>query len=417
MNTLVHKRPLCDTRCQCYFNRSCDFTDCGILSGRKLKLEENVAKIWQGFGSNGTNWKDLIKVHHVLNHTSSLHNALMEFAAENPFLLADWNECLSRIAMSVLETEPGQQQFYHYLLFGWLCGGIIEHASGKRFQEILEEAYIRPLNIEGGLYVGIPPGVESRLASLTLDIDEFNTLSESHHPDLPSMMQPEQFIQLAKTFPPLFNMLNLRRGIMPATNGHCSARAVARYYAALADGGVVPPQHSSLSKPTLGSHTHILKFNSQEKSNKPKHKKSKEVPAGPKYKTNNNGSHSRDASGDGYTRLTNTGGKIFSNPRIHDAFLGVGDYGNSVLPNGQFGLGFKRHTAKDGLFISFGHSGMGGSTGFCDIKHRFAIVVTLNKLSFGAMTARIIDFVCSELNIPMPVEFLAVRDLVKPLVN
>ncbi|KAJ0044507.1 hypothetical protein Pint_05334 [Pistacia integerrima] len=397
--------------------------DCGILSGRKLKLEENVAKIWRGFGSNGTNWKDLIKVHHVLNHTSGLHNALMEFAAENPFLLADWNECLSRIAMSVPETEPGQQQFYHYLSFGWLCGGIIEHASGKRFQEILEEAFIRPLNIEGELYVGIPPaiingiivpfngypaGVEFRLATLTLDIDEFNTLSESHHPDLPSTMQPEQFIQLAKTFPPLFNMLNLRRGIMPATNGHCSAHCTLL---------CSPPQHSSLSKPTLGSHTHMLKFSSQEKSNKPKHKKSKEVPAASKYKTNNNGSHSQDASGDGYTRLTNTGGKIFSNPRIHDAFLGVGDYGNLVLPNGQFGLGFKRHTAKDGSFIRFGHSGMGGSTGFCDIKHRFVIVVTLNKLSFGAMTARIIDFVCSELNIPVPVEFLPVRDLVKPLVN
>jgi len=28
--------------------------------------------------------------------------------------------------MSVPETEPGQQQLYHYLSFGWLCGGIIE---------------------------------------------------------------------------------------------------------------------------------------------------------------------------------------------------------------------------------------------------------------------------------------------------
>ncbi|XP_031281150.1 uncharacterized protein LOC116139610 [Pistacia vera] len=42
----------------------------------------------------------------------------------------------------------------------------IQRASGKKFQEILEEAFIRPLNIEGELYVGIPPGVESRLQLL-----------------------------------------------------------------------------------------------------------------------------------------------------------------------------------------------------------------------------------------------------------
>ncbi|XP_031286131.1 uncharacterized protein LOC116144844 [Pistacia vera] len=35
----------------------------------------------------------------------------------------------------------------------------IQHASGKKFQEILEEVFIRPLNIEGELYVGIPAAV------------------------------------------------------------------------------------------------------------------------------------------------------------------------------------------------------------------------------------------------------------------
>ncbi|KAF5940413.1 hypothetical protein HYC85_021580 [Camellia sinensis] len=116
--------------------------------GRKLKLEENVANVWPQFRSNG---KDLIKVHHVLNHTSGLHNALANLTRENPFLMLDWDECLSRIAMSVPETEPGHEQLYHYLSFGWLCGGVIEHASGKKFQEILEEAFIHPLNIEGEL--------------------------------------------------------------------------------------------------------------------------------------------------------------------------------------------------------------------------------------------------------------------------
>lgn len=41
-------------------------------------------------------------------------------------LFCDWDECLKRIAMVAPETEPGREQLYHYLSYGWLCGGIIE---------------------------------------------------------------------------------------------------------------------------------------------------------------------------------------------------------------------------------------------------------------------------------------------------
>ncbi|KDO67201.1 hypothetical protein CISIN_1g002031mg [Citrus sinensis] len=116
-----------------------------LVDNGKLKLEENIANIWPEFKSNG---KDLIKVHHVLNHTSGLHNVSVDLSSENPLLICDWDECLNRIALSAPETEPGQEQLYHYLSFGWLCGGIIERASGKKFQEILEEGIIQPLSID-----------------------------------------------------------------------------------------------------------------------------------------------------------------------------------------------------------------------------------------------------------------------------
>lgn len=62
----------------------------------------------------------------MLNHTSGLHNVSVDLSSENPLLICDWDECLNRIALSAPETEPGQEQLYHYLSFGWLCGGIIE---------------------------------------------------------------------------------------------------------------------------------------------------------------------------------------------------------------------------------------------------------------------------------------------------
>ncbi|KAK3007537.1 hypothetical protein RJ639_013502, partial [Escallonia herrerae] len=437
-----------------------------LIDHWKLKLEESVSNIWPEFKPNK---KDAIKVHHVLNHTSGLHNALADLTRENPLLMCDWDECLNRIALSAPETEPGHEQLYHYMSFGWLCGGIIEHVTGKKFQEILEEVFIHPLKIEGELYIGIPPGmirtlldvcahsnhcVESRLATLTLDTDDLSKLSGmTSRNDLPSTFQPGDIAQLVTTLPAVFNTLDVRRAILPAANGHCSARALARYYASLVDGGVIPPPHSSLSKPPLGSHPHTPIFASKKTPKKRKGVNIKELFAASdnissseqrqNYDNSNGESSVGKADSNNYTRLASDSScsnnsypttaekgtddnhqtvcKIFSNPGIHDAFLGAGEYENLILPGGKFGLGFRRVCAKDGSIIGFGHSGMGGSTGYCDIRNRFAIAVTVNKMSFGAVTGRIIDFVCSELDIPLPEEFSRGTDLQlnleKPLIN
>lgn len=422
-----------------------------LVDKGKLKLGESIANIWPEFGSNK---KELIKVHHVLTHTSGLQNALGDISRENPLLMCEWDECLNRIAMSVPETEPGHEQLYHYLSFGWLCGGIIEHASGKKFQEILEEAFIHPLQIEGELYVGIPPGVESRLATLTVDTDDVRKLSVySNRPDLPVSFT-SNISELVTILPALFNTLNIRRSIIPSANGHCSARALARYYATLADSGILPPPHSTSSKPPLGSHPHIPSFPSQKTSKKQKGGKSKDVAAASnktniheqntddgsrsskdscynrKARCDNQGRFPHDSGSSSESTVSNNGHrigstengddspksdtKIFSNPRIHDAFLGVGEYENYGFPSGKFGLGFKSCSSKDGTLLGFGHSGMGGSTGYCDINNKFAIAVTLNKMSLGGVTGKIIQFICSELNLPVPEDYSRFSGSEKP---
>ncbi|KAL5988871.1 hypothetical protein ACLOJK_026973 [Asimina triloba] len=302
------------------------------------------------------------------------------------------------------------------------------HASGKRFQEVLEETIIHPLKVEGELYIGVPPGVESRLATLTLDAD-LNNLSKISEQlqDLPSTFQGSNFTEFVAVLPILFNTLAVRRAIIPAANGHCSARALARYYAALADGGKIPPLHVPSELP-LGSHSHIPKFPSP-MPNKRKGSKSEvgaqkddtvnsgnlsyQIKKGKNIKSRQQNSMDCDTTngiGDStssapvdFSRIGSD--RIFSNPRIHQAFLGVDEYGNMVLPHGKFGLGFRRFSCKDGSLIGFGHSGIGGSTGFCNIEHRFAMAVTVNKMSLGTVTRKIVQLVCSELNLPVPNEF------------
>ncbi|XP_074574391.1 uncharacterized protein LOC141830842 [Curcuma longa] len=389
-----------------------------LVDKGKLKLTETIANIWPEF-SGGK--KDIIKVHHVLNHSSGLHNAMSDVIRSDPLLMCDWEESLRHIARSVPDTEPGSQQLYHYLSFGWLCGGVIERASGKKFQEILEDAIIHPLNIEGELYIGIPPGVESRLATLTLDKEELQNLLEIRgRQEMPSSLQQANLAEIASNLPVLFNTLNIRRAIIPSANGHCSARALARYYASLATGGSIPPPHSSVSEPLLGSHAHLPTFPSA-KLPKKKWKIKETISAYAQNKrllsSNTNRDSSYTANHDGYSLVANTEdghsqnvARIFNNPKIHDAFMGLSEHADLVVPNGKFGLGFRNFNTTTGNLTSFGHSGVGGSTGFCDIEHNFSIAITVNKMSLGGVTRSIVQLVCSELNIPLPEEFSRVGE-------
>ncbi|KAL0916643.1 hypothetical protein M5K25_014171 [Dendrobium thyrsiflorum] len=372
-----------------------------LVDKGKLKLEETIANIWPEFGTNG---KDLMKVHHVLNHTSGLHNAMADVMQNNPLLLCDWDQSLNLIAKCSPETEIGTQQLYHYLSFGWLCGGVIEHASGKKLQEVLEEAIVHPLNIEGELYIGIPPGVESRLATLSLDTDDLEKFASiQSRSEIPGSLQQGNIIEMVTTLPFFFNTLNVRRAIIPAANGHCSARALARYYAALATGGNIP-SHSSLSKPPVGDHPHIPKFSSAKAKRKHRSCNIRTPSMGCSIFSHNDDSIT-------YNLVSNmveedTKQCMFNKPNIHDAFMGSGDFSNLVFSEGKFGLGFRTFESTDSHDTkTFGHSGIGGSTGFCNVEHNFAIAVTVNKMSLGGVTRKIIQLVCSELKIPLPVEF------------
>lgn len=247
--------------------------------------------------------------------------------------------------------------------------------------------------------------MESRLASLTSDMDDIAKLSEiTKRSELPSSFQSQlqDPSQMASALPAFFNTLFARRSIIPSANAHCSARALARYYAALVDGGTIPPPHSSSTQPPLGTHPHIPKFSSPKTSKKRK--------SSNKASENNYTRVPSDDTNFSTTTSVANGGptndeKLFTNSRIHDAFMGAGEYENLTLQGGQFGLGFKRSCSEDGKLIGFGHSGMGGSTGYCDINNRFSIAVTLNKMNFGGVTAKVMQLVCSELNIPLPADF------------
>ncbi|KAJ0802290.1 putative beta-lactamase/transpeptidase [Helianthus annuus] len=113
-----------------------------------------------------------------------------------------------------------------------VTGEIIEHASGKKFQDVLD--------VEGKLYIGIPPGVESRLAaSVAMDTYDLSKLDPKANPASATFLPSSLTLITVSNLIELLNTLDGRCAIVPEANGHLSARAVARYYAALVDGSVV----------------------------------------------------------------------------------------------------------------------------------------------------------------------------------
>lgn len=106
----------------------------------------------------------------------------------------------------------------------------------------------------------------------------------------------------------------------------------------------------------------------------------------------------------------NVSASLFNGTDIHQAFLGLGAYEELVHPDGKFGLGFRRFNAErtagsETRKMAFGHSGIGGSTALCDPNHNFAIAITVNKMSLGGPTRKILQLVYSELGLPLPDEF------------
>eukprot|EP00897_Mesotaenium_endlicherianum_P001152 jgi/Mesen1/11037/ME000098S10430 len=448
------------------------------------------------------------QVAHVLTHTAGLENALAAELLPQPMKMCNWADMLARLAAATPASAPGEKEAYHYLTFGWLTGGIVEGATGQPFQQVLQEAFIRPLGVDGEFYIGIPSGVESRLATLALDRKEPAALpqgqeqgqaqqlqqgaaaraQQQQHHHTPSTIQDDS----ASTLPLIFNALFIRRAVIPAANGHFSARALARFYAALGAGGAIPSLPSS-SDPPLGStgrqkqeEDERRKREDEEHAEKQRQKKDRwkvwkrigpggssrtgpspggsPATADPQGRTTKPrrdvaspssapGSDASRALLDGYVATpgardpaaTAGGGSLFpgspnpapGSPHIIDEFVGEGEFQHLCMPGDKFGLGFLKFPSSEQpprkgesslspspspssltltplpsppsasrRWPAFGHTGMGGSVGFTDPEHGFAIAVTLNQLSAeNEAAAAVVRLVCTELGVPVPARY------------
>ena len=307
-----------------------------MLADRGLiDYDARVADYWPEFAQEG---KGEITVTQAMSHQIGLHALPELFSVE---FLIDWDAGIEYVEKAKPAYTPGTKTGYHAHTFGLIAGGIVQAVTGKHIKEFIRDEIAKPLGVEDEMFVGIPEGVEDRLTTLKIwDIPaSFNeagvNVPEDH--DFFKAMPNEMWGH--------WNKMEVRKACIPAGNGHFTARALAKMYAALAGDGSI------------------------------------------------NG-----------IRLVSPG-RISHMQRLVTDQADIVVLGRQT----NKGIGFTLGGVRDGVhgpigprMTAFGHPGAGGSIAFADPEVDLAIAVTLNKMELELLKSRaleICDLIRTELGV------------------
>jgi len=181
------------------------------LERGRLGLDEPVAAHWPGFGANG---KEGVLVRHLLSHRGGFPTTPQ---ALTPDRWGDWEAATAAIAAMPLDHEPGTVSAYHFLTQQWVCAELVRRLDSRPYEDYLQAEITGPLGLVD-TYVGLSGDLEQRVAKL-------------HATDGTDGWGRDQLRAL--------HDVPLHRMVVPGASGVSTARDMARFYAALAAGGML----------------------------------------------------------------------------------------------------------------------------------------------------------------------------------
>ncbi len=199
-----------------------------LVEQGRLDLDAPVAAVWPEFGAGG---KEAVSLRHILSHQSGLPS-LREPLPTGAML--DWTVMTDALARAEPWWRPGTAHGYHVNTFGFLVGEIVRRVDGRTIGMLLREDIAGPLGAD--VHIGLPASEHDRVA-------EFLWPSTSPPSGLPGGEDAMRWN--AYWNPPgvssggYVNTAAWRLAEIPSTNGHGTARGIARVYAALANGGEI----------------------------------------------------------------------------------------------------------------------------------------------------------------------------------
>jgi CubicO group peptidase (beta-lactamase class C family) len=200
-----------------------------------LDLDAPVGEYWPEFKMEG---KEGIPVRWLLSHRSGLPVVDAHLTPNDVFA---WQPMVSALAAQRPVWEPGTAHGYHALTYGFLVGEVVRRVSGRTPGQFLADEVAGPLGLD--LWIGLPPDQERRVSRLIrpepISVPEgfdLNTLPEEARQMVGAFLDPNSLTMRALTVtePAIdWNDPAAHGAEIPAANGICSARSLAKMYAAV----------------------------------------------------------------------------------------------------------------------------------------------------------------------------------------
>ena len=277
-----------------------------------LDYDAPVTHYWPEFGQSG---KDKVTVAQLLSHQGGV------CGVDKPLTVPDLYDFDAMVALIAAQSplwKPGTGAGYHAVTWGYLPGELMRHITGKTLGSFLRERVTEPLDAD--FHLGVQDEDLSRCAPLIGP----NHARRQTEPGTPSATVGPLY-EIALTNPSISPFRDAsstawRQAEIAASNGHATARGIARIYTALAEGGeldgvriISPEAINAATQPEVEAWTDKVQ------------------------------------------------GTVVR--RSRGFILNSGDeYGPGTSPN------------------TFGHAGAGGSTGFADPDHRIAVGYVMNQM-------------------------------------
>lgn len=188
-----------------------------LVERGELDLDAPVSTYWPEFAAAG---KARLPVRWLLTHQAGL------VALDEPLPRADalrWEPMVRALAAQRPNWEPGTAHGIHIRTYGWLVGEVIRRLTGRTPGVFFADEVAGPLGLE--FFIGLPAGELPHTGQI-IEADE------------PTGTRPYSLPERARrvTTPDLdFNDPAVLTAEIPASNGVCTARSLARLFAALVD--------------------------------------------------------------------------------------------------------------------------------------------------------------------------------------
>lgn len=188
-----------------------------------VDLDAPVAGYWPAFAANG---KDAMTVRTLIAHRSGV---IYADAAPAGSLWQD-GAVERALEQAAPEWPPGTAGAYHSFTYGPLLNGLVRHADGRDIGTVWRENVADRFGID--FHIGLNDSEVARCAEFV------------ETPGTPSRdgIKVNPASPLFRAWAPLpknedFNSDDFRRGVFASANGHGNARAIARLFGGLANGG------------------------------------------------------------------------------------------------------------------------------------------------------------------------------------